>query len=106
MRKRDLILIATPIFILTGYLIYRNRKPSIRIMPNIDWREKIPTIRFGNNTESLNKSEGVLNAGVTYSEKYLLYYKKTGNKMVLEVKNRYGEIYESKTIDFQSKIIY
>ena len=106
MRKREIILIATPIIIIGGFMLYRSRKPSLEILPNIDWAGKIPSVKFGNNTEALNQNTGEINAGITYSERYHLHYKTEGNKMILQVKNRLGKVFETKTIDFQSKIVY
>lgn len=99
-------MIATPIIFIGAYLLFRERKPSLNILPNIDWSNKIPTIQFGNNKEALSNNTGISDAGITYSKKYLLNYKKDGNIMILQVKKRNGDVVETKTIDFKSKLIY
>lgn len=106
MKKKTLILIVSPILLIGAYILYRERKPSLEIDPSVDWGSKTPTVKFGLNKEALSNVNGSIDAGMTFSNKYSLHYKTQGNLMILEVRNRKGEVIETKTIDFKGKIIY
>lgn len=106
MTKKNMILIATPIVLIGAYIIYRERKPSLEVNPSVDWDSKVPTVKFGFNKEALNNGNGTIDAGITFSKRYSLHYITQGNLMVLEVKNRRGEVVERKTVDFKGKLVY
>lgn len=99
-------MIATPLILIGAFLIYRERKPSFEVEPNVDWEGKVPTVKFGNNKEALSQPNGTIDAGITYSNRYSLEYSRKKDIMILELKNRRGKVIEQKTIDFKSKLIY
>lgn len=106
MTKKNIILITTPLILIGVYFLYRERKPSLEINPSVDWDNKVPTVKFGHNKEALSNRSGSIDAGITFSNRYSLDYSTKGNIMTLEVKNRRGNVVETKTIDFKGRIIY
>ena len=88
-----------------GYLIYRNRKPKLKIIGNINWSTKTVEVKFGNTTNLLNGS-GRKQAGLGFSDRFTLNYVTKGDQMVISVVKKDGEIMEKKTIDFRNKLIY
>lgn len=90
-----------------GYwFITRNREPYLDL-DGTDWMNSIANVKFGKNTKSIPVGgNGILNAGSTFSDKYRLEYSSSGKNITFFVKDKDGNIYDKKVVDFGAKIIY
>jgi hypothetical protein len=99
--------IVLPLAVFGGYwFVLRNREPILNL-DNTDWMNNIANIKFGNNKKSVSiGNKGEMNAGSTFSDKYKLEFTSSEKNMTLYVKDKNGNIYDKKVIDFGAKIIY
>jgi hypothetical protein len=90
-----------------GYwFITRNREPNLNL-DETDWMNNIANAKFGKNNRSISIGEsGTLDAGSTYSDKYRLEYSSSGKNITFYVKDKNGNIYDKRIVDFGAKIIY
>jgi hypothetical protein len=107
-RSTKIILgVAVPLAIFGGYwFITRNREPYLDL-DGTDWMNSIANVKFGKNTKSVPVGgSGILNAGSTFSDKYRLEYSSSGKNITFFVKDKDGNIYDKRVVDFGAKIIY
>ena len=99
--------VAVPLAIFSGYwFITRNREPYLDL-DGTDWMNNIANIKFGRNKKSVSiGNDGEMNAGATYSDKYKLTFTSSGKNMTFYIKDKEGNVYDKKVIDFGAKIIY
>ena len=84
----------------------RNREPFLDL-EETNWLNDIAVIKFGRNKKSVPLgNSGEMNAGSTFSDKYKLEFTSSGKNMTFYVKDKNGNIYDKKVIDFGAKIIY
>ena len=90
-----------------GYwFITRNREPYLDL-DGTDWMNNRANVKFGKNNRSISIGEsGTIDAGSTYSDKYRLEYSSSGKNITFYVKDKNGNIYDKRIVDFGAKIIY
>ena len=93
--------------IFCGYwFITRNREPNLNL-DETDWMNNLANVKFGRNNRSISIGEsGTLDAGSTFSDKYRLDYSSSGKNITFYVKDKDGNIYDKRVVDFGAKIIY
>lgn len=91
------------------WYIFRNRLPILDL-EETDWLSNLAVIKFGNNEKKVSiGNSGEMKAGSTYSNKYkLMFFSENKEKhiMVFNLIDNLGQIVETKTIDFKTKITY
>lgn len=105
-KNKGKIVVSTLVLVGLYFFVYKNRVPKLKINPNVNWNDKISQLQFGNNKTSLQFTSGVLDAGSSFSDKYKLVYRISGNTTILEVKDKNDNIIDKQTIDYKNKIIY
>ncbi len=99
--------IAVPLTVFGGYwFIYRNREPLLDL-DETDFINNVAVIKFGRNNKSISLgNDGEMNAGSTYSDKYKVEFKTDKKIMTFYVKDKEGNLFDKKIVDFGAKIIY
>ena len=107
MQRKTILGVAIPLGLLGLYwFVIRNREPILDLEGTL-WLDDVAVIVFGNNKKYVSLgNNGEMNAGATYSDKYKLTFTSSGKNITFYVKDKEGNIYDKKVIDFGAKIIY
>ena len=99
--------IAVPLTVFGGYwFVYRNREPLLDL-DGTDWINNVAVVKFGRNDKSISLgNNGEMNAGSTYSDKYKVEFTTDKKIMTFYVKDKDGNLFDKKIVDFGAKIIY
>jgi len=106
-KKKVILGVITPLALFGFYfLVIRNRVPSLNLEGTL-WANNVAVIKFGNNKKFVSLgNNGEMNAGSTYSKRFILEFTSNKNIMKFFVKDRNGNVVKEKTLDFGAKIEY